>query len=76
MELLFLKDQVFSFCHKPVSITKKNGDVVKGKITNIEGASNSPHLPIGFILDGNLTVSFGSIQKMEIIINIDNNTKG
>lgn len=72
-ELLFLGEKAMSFKDKVVSITKVNGEVIKGKITTIqvspefkEGCVSPSHLPAGFILDDGSTISLDSIKTMEV----------
>lgn len=63
------ENKVHDFRGKSVVITKVNGDVVSSSISNIIGASNSPHLPCGFILSNGMEIGFASIKT--IIINVN-----
>ena len=72
-EILFMdENKVLSLKGKRVVITKVNGDVVSSYISNIIGASNSPHLPCGFILSNGMEIGFASIKTITINVNEKN----
>lgn len=71
-ELLFMdENKVHSFRGKRVVITKANGDIIESSVTNLIGASNTPHLPCGFILSNGMEIGFASIKT--IVINVNDN---
>lgn len=66
------EDKIHGFIGKRAVITKVNGDVVVSSISNIIGASNSPHMPCGFILSNGMEIGFASIKTITINVNEKN----
>lgn len=77
-KLLYMGEDAMSFLGNYVSILKKDGVVVKGKITKIQvspdfkgGNINPSSLPVGFIVNNINTVPLTSIQTMEVSMEND-----
>lgn len=66
------EDKVHSFIGKRAVITKGNGDVVVSSISNLIGASNTPHLPCGLMLSNGMEIGFASIKSITINVNDKN----